>query len=140
MLKLKILSVGRWKEAWLQQAVSIYTDRLRSQLEIDWKWADNDPQLLQWVEKEPLVVALDPKGKSYTSQEFSSFLFKQFELGGSRLTFVIGGATGLPPSIKRSCSLISLSPLTFTHQITQLILIEQVYRAFEIRKGSHYDK
>jgi len=60
---------------------------------------------------------------------------------GSRIAFAIGGAEGLPPQIiKQAAYILSLSPLTFTHQITRLILIEQIYRALEIEKGSQYHK
>lgn len=63
------------------------------------------------------------------------------EKEGAHLNFVIGGAEGLPPPIlNNSLTQISLSPLTFTHQLTRLILLEQLYRAFEIQKGSQYHK
>jgi 23S rRNA (pseudouridine1915-N3)-methyltransferase len=56
------------------------------------------------------------------------------------LTFVIGGPEGLPPSLKKYPDRLSLSPLTFTHQIVRLVLVEQLYRAIEIAKGSSYHK
>ena len=57
------------------------------------------------------------------------------------MTFVIGGAEGIPPALKaKAKALISLSRMTFTHQITRLILVEQVYRALEIERGSAYHK
>ena len=103
-------------------------------------WAKNDAQLLDWVEKEVNVVALDPVGKQFTSEAFSAFLANCWEEGGARLSIVIGGAEGLPPSLKQRAKLVSLSSLTFTHQMTRLILLEQIYRALEIQKGSHYHK
>ena len=58
------------------------------------------------------------------------------------MTIVIGGAEGLPPALRNQDKhpMISLSPMTFTHQVVRLILIEQIYRAFEIEKGSRYHK
>ena len=66
---------------------------------------------------------------------------KTIEKEGARCTFVIGGAEGLTLKMRQNATaLISLSPLTFTHQITRLVLLEQIYRAFEIKRGSHYHK
>lgn len=139
MLKIKILSVGKTKEVWLESAVEEYLKRLKAVATIEFVWTKNDEQLLQLVEKEPLVICLDPNGSLMTSPQFAEFLFDQLQKGGSRLALVIGGAEGLPPPLKKH-SLISLSPLTLTHQVTRLVLLEQIYRAFEIAKGSKYHK
>lgn len=140
MLKLKIFSVGKTKEPWLEQALEEYLKRLKPVLTIDFVWAKNDDQLLSLVEKEPLVLCLDAEGSLMDSPQFASYLLSKFEEGGSRLAIVIGGAEGLPEKLKRNRSLISLSRLTFTHQIVRLVLLEQIYRAFEIAKGSQYHK
>jgi len=93
------------------------------------------------------VVLLDPRGYCCSSEDFSTYLYKWLDEGGSRLVFVIGGADGLPPILKedfRDCfkrrevmkrGVLSLSNLTFTHQFSRTILMEQIYRASEIRKG-----
>jgi 23S rRNA (pseudouridine1915-N3)-methyltransferase len=112
------------------------------------------------------VVLLDPRGQALTSEEFASCFYGWSESGGSRLTFVIGGAEGLPDELRSQPSsnissnssnrkmmmrsstlsssdrptLISLSSLTFTHQMARVLLMEQIYRATEIRKGSDYHK
>lgn len=140
MLKLKILSIGKTKEKWLDEAFNEYSKRLKPVLQIDCLWAKDNAQLIDWTTKEPGCIALDPGGSLFTSEEFSKFIAQQWEKEGARLTVVIGGADGLPPEIKKRAQLISLSPLTFTHQITRLILIEQIYRAIEIQKGSRYHK
>jgi 23S rRNA (pseudouridine1915-N3)-methyltransferase len=70
-------------------------------------------------------------------------MYQWLDRGGSRLSFIIGGAEGLPSELKsnRHCStMISLSALTFTHQFARILLAEQIYRASEIRKGSAYHK
>jgi 23S rRNA (pseudouridine1915-N3)-methyltransferase len=139
-MKIKILSVGKTKELWLEQAFTEYSRRLKGSLEIECLWAKNTPQLTEWAFKEKGVVCLDPQGSQYTSEQFSSFLWQQLEKNGARLTMIIGAAEGLPPEVKKLGPLISLSPLTFTHQIARLILIEQIYRALEISKGSNYHK
>ncbi len=140
MTKIKIITVGKTKETWLNHALQEYHKRLTPYATIEFEIAKNDAQLVKWVEKEPLVICLDPSGKQMTSEKFSQFLTISLEKGGSRLCFVIGGPDGLPDHLKKTSQLISLSPLTFTHQITRLILVEQIYRGFEIAKGTQYHK
>jgi 23S rRNA (pseudouridine1915-N3)-methyltransferase len=140
MIKIRIFGVGKTKEAWLETALEEYLKRLKPSFQIEFHYAKNDVQLLDWLEKEPKVIALDPAGKSLTSEQFSSFLYEQIEAGGSRLTIIIGGPEGLPQVIRQQAQLLSLSPLTFTHQLARLVLIEQLYRAAEIAKGSPYHK
>lgn len=140
MIKVKILSVGKTKEKWLNDAFNEYVKRLSTSVQIESVWAKDDDQLIEWAQKDNAYICLDPKGRLLTSEEFTHFLVQHWEKGGSRLTLIIGGAEGLPPEIKQRGTLISLSPLTFTHQITRLVLIEQIYRAIEIQKGSQYHK
>ncbi len=140
MLKLKILSVGKIKERWLKEAFQEYVKRLKPYSQIECLWAKGTDQLVEWAQKEPSYLCLDPEGHLFTSEQFAAFLADQWEKGGARLTLLIGGAEGFPNEIKKGRETISLSPLTFTHQITRLVLIEQIYRALEIQKGSHYHK
>lgn len=142
MIKIKILSIGKTKETWLDQAINEYIKRLSPVAAFEFIWAKDDKQLLEFAGKESAgsVVCLDAAGSVMTSEQFSSFLISKLEQAGSRLTLIIGGSDGLPLQLKRSAPLISLSPMTFTHQITRLVLMEQIYRAFEIAKGSPYHK
>lgn len=140
MLKLKIFSVGKTKEKWLDEAFNEYVKRLKPSVSIECAWAKENAQLVEWAQKEDSYLCLDPAGRLFTSEEWAHFLTQQWEKGGARLTLIIGGAEGLPPELKQKGILISLSPLTFTHQITRLVLIEQIYRTIEIQKGSHYHK
>jgi 23S rRNA (pseudouridine1915-N3)-methyltransferase len=140
MYKIKILTVGKTKEMWLEEGIKEYIKRLTSQAEIDLMLAKNDLQLTTWIEKESHVICLDAHGKLMDSQSFSNLLLTELEKGGARLTFVIGGAEGIPEALKRQYPLVSLSLMTFTHQLARLILVEQIYRAFEIAKGSKYHK
>lgn len=140
MLKLKIISVGKTKEEWLDMAIQEYVKRLKPSLTCEFVWTKNSEQLLQLAEKEQLCISLDPNGDLMNSENFAHFIQSQFEKGGSRLTLIIGGAEGLPAKLKETTHLISLSPLTFTHQVTRLVLLEQIYRAFEIIKGTKYHK
>jgi 23S rRNA (pseudouridine1915-N3)-methyltransferase len=140
MLKLKILSIGKTKENWLEAALAEYTKRLKPVMSIEWIWAKDNSHLIELAKKEALVICLDPLGSQLTSEQFADFLEHSWQKGGSRLTFIIGGAEGLPLELKKNFTLISLSSLTFTHQMTRIVLLEQMYRAFEIQKGSHYHK
>ncbi len=139
MLKVKIISVGKTKEPWLEEALQEYIKRLSPIMQFETLWVKNDDQLLESCKKEN-IIALDPLGKEFDSLGFSKFVQQQFEANGSRIAFVIGGPEGLPPLLKKSSKLISLSKLTFTHQIARLVLVEQLYRSFEIAKSTPYHK
>jgi 23S rRNA (pseudouridine1915-N3)-methyltransferase len=133
---IKILSIGKNKEKWLDNAISEYQKRLQSTIKIEFQWLRDDEKLISATLKTKNPIGLDPNGKVMTSEQFAGW----FSDLGANITFIIGGAQGLPQILKNTMPLISLSKLTFTHQITRLILIEQVYRAIEINKGSSYHK
>lgn len=136
MFKVKVLTIGKCKEKWLVEALAEYEKRLQGKVAIEWRLAKDDAQLIEWTKGEK-IIALDPKGELFTSEMWSEKMVKL----GLRLTFVIGGAEGLPPEILKGARWKwSLSPLTFTHQITRLILVEQIYRAWEIENGGRYHK
>lgn len=140
MYKIRVISVGKTKEAWLDSAINDYCKRLTGEATIEFIWTKNDEQLIAAVEKEPLAICLDPKGTLMDSEMFSATILKRLQEGGSRLALVIGGPEGLPEGLRSGRQLISLSPLTMTHQIVRLLLVEQIYRAFEIGRGSRYHK
>lgn len=136
MFKVKVLTIGRCKEVWLADAMAEYEKRLKGKMQIEWHLAKDEAELAEWASREP-VIALDPKGELLTSEAWSQKMVRF----GLRLTFLIGGAEGIPsPLLKKAQFRWSLSPLTFTHQITRLLLVEQLYRAMEIERGSQYHK
>lgn len=140
MINIEILTVGKNKEAWLNEAISIYIKRLKAKVKLEIKLYSSTEELeKQLIEKKALIV-LDETGKSYTSEQFSSFIFKELERQGARLSFVIGGAEGFSQGFKDKNLLLSLSKMTFTHQMARLFLAEQIYRAFEIERNSPYHK
>lgn len=141
MFKICIYSPGKNQETWLQEALHTYEKRMTSYAEIQWYFAKDDAHLESLLAKQSAYLALDPKGLSFTSEAFSQFIMREGEKRGSRLHIVIGGAEGLTPKLRSGASsLLSLSSLTFTHQITRLILIEQLYRAFTIYHHLPYHK
>lgn len=141
MYKVKIFSIGKNKAKWLDDGVEEYTRRLKPILSIEWILSKNDDQLAALLAKEENYICLDPKGIQLTSEKFSHYLQQQLLNHGSRLSFVIGGSEGIPEKIKASASsLLSLSTLTYPHQLTRIIFLEQIYRAIEIEKKSPYHK
>lgn len=140
MIKLKIISVGKTKEEWLNEAIAEYQKRLSRDVEIEFLWCKSDEHLLETTRREAAFICLDAQGLSFTSEQFADFLHTKILEGGSRLAFIIGGPEGLPPALKNPQQCLSLSPLTLTHQMARLILVEQIYRAFEISKGTKYHK
>jgi 23S rRNA (pseudouridine1915-N3)-methyltransferase len=150
-MQVKIRIVGRknGSEKWLEEAYQMYDTRLKpSGVDVETIWHKNDAELIKGVntdfDKGHSVVLMDPRGKVRSSEQFSEDVYSWLEEGGSRLVFVVGGAPGLPPELKdhptKNPKLLSLSAMTFTHQFARTILMEQIYRASEIRKGSGYHK
>jgi len=151
-LDVKIRMVGRKNgvEKWLESAYDTYDTRLKSSnVNVETQYHKNDDELIKNIEadesKNHKVILLDPRGKLCTSEAFSDDMYSWLEEGGSRLTFVIGGAEGLPQEVKQSQQngnriMLSLGMMTFTHQFARLLLMEQIYRASEIKKGSGYHK
>ena len=147
-MKINIRIVGRksGSEKWLDDAYAMYDKRLRpSSLEVETTWHKDNEALEKGVEgdknKGHSVVLLDPLGKTRTSEKLSEDIYNWLDQGGSRLSFVIGGAEGLPEEMKQqNRNHLSLSSLTFTHQFARVLLMEQIYRSSEIKKGSGYHK
>jgi 23S rRNA (pseudouridine1915-N3)-methyltransferase len=136
MFKVKIYTVGKCKEAWLQEALSEYEKRLSRKMEIEWVLAKNDADLSEKLPRDVPWISLDVKGELADSPTLSRKL-----LQNSRLHFLIGGAEGVAQELlNKSAWRWSLSPLTFTHQMVRLLLVEQLYRALEIDAGTSYHK
>ena len=142
-----ILIVGKKNggEDFIDQGCALYEKRLRPTMTVNTVFLKSDEALVDAaLSAKGTVMALDETGNEYTSRAFSDVVFKGLEDGGAALTFVVGGAYGLPPEIKNAAkfqhNFISLSRMTWTHQMARLLLLEQLYRAAEIRKGTSYHK
>jgi 23S rRNA (pseudouridine1915-N3)-methyltransferase len=159
-MQIHIVAVGRIKEPYLADGIAEYEKRLRPYVKIriteisgQRRPAHISPaQTVQILEKEgarilesipsgSFTFALDVNGKQHSSGELAA-LVKEKEIGGcSTITFVIGGDLGLSDQVLRQCDRrLSLSEMTFTHQMVRLILLEQIYRAFRIIKGEPYHR
>ncbi len=98
-------------------------------------------KILHKIKDKDLVVAVDLNGPQRDSETFAKFVDSLFVRGNSEIIFVIGGSLGLSPEVqKRANEVVTLSKLTFTHQMTRVIILEQIYRAFKINRNETYHK
>ncbi len=155
-MKFVLLFLGKTREGYLDQGIIDYASRLRRYVPVEIKilkskHAKNDSdrvimgqeaeQLLAYSKSSSLTVALDPKGKEYDSQELATVLEGWENRGLQTITFLIGGYLGLDKTVRDHADLTwSLSRLTFTHEMTRFILLEQLYRACSIKAGHNYHK
>ena len=112
MYNIKIITVGKIKEKWLDIALADYQKRLSNSISLEWILTKTDDQLMKLLTKEKFYVCLDMRGKQLSSEEFSISLFNILERNKLNLTFVIGGAEGIPEKITSNAGLsISLSKI-----------------------------
>lgn len=154
-MKTVLLTIGKTDAAYLQTGIADYVARLahyvpfelaqlpdvknvKSMTEEQQKAAEGKLILAQ-VEAGDLLVLLDEGGRQFTSRQFAQYFVKVTMSGVKRLVFVIGGPYGFSPDVyARANAKISLSPMTFSHQMVRLIFVEQLYRAQTIIKGEPY--
>lgn len=159
-MKIRILAVGQIKEEYFRSAIKEYLKRLSPYADVQIEEVNDLPapqnaskkeedeikrkegeMLLSKIKDSSYVIALDLKGEQMDSVELSHKLEKWFVKGSSSVTFIIGGSLGLGENILgRANEKWCLSKLTFTHQMTRVILLEQIYRAFKISRGEPYHK
>lgn len=147
-MKIHIIAGGKEKDFAGQSMVEDYSGRIRHSLPIEWTYIpssdinNEDKQVVRVLDNyssDIHVVILDEKGGQYSSMELASFLQKRLNQGIKALIFIIGGAYGVGSEVRaRAHSVMSLSMLTFPHQLVRLILAEQIYRALSINKGEKY--
>lgn len=142
-LTTNIIIVGKQNggEQFIDDGCLMYEKRLTPVMKINTIFLKTDVDLIKAVKSaKGKILALDENGRQYSSREFADVVYNGLEEGGATLTFVVGGAFGLPEEIKKSFPLISLSKMTWTHQMARLLLVEQIYRSSELKKGSNYHK
>jgi 23S rRNA (pseudouridine1915-N3)-methyltransferase len=154
-MNISLLLVGATDDPLLNQLIEGYVKRLNHYIKFDLhplpalKNTKNlSPEQQSQKEGEMILRALDPsdrvilldeKGKQMSSVGFSEFIQKQLNAGGKKLVFIVGGPYGFSSEVrKRAMSSISLSAMTFSHQMVRLFMVEQCYRAFTILKGEPY--
>ncbi len=137
----KIIAIGKIKKKWIQEGIKIYLKRLPDLEVIEIK--DNNKRkeehtIKEIIGKNKIIVTLNENGQSFTSKQLATKLLNSHN---QNVIFIIGGASGLSPSLNNFASWqLSLSPLTFPHEIARLLLIEQLYRANTITQGGAYHK
>tara|TARA_B100000579_G_scaffold313960_1_gene263428 strand:- start:11 stop:448 length:438 start_codon:yes stop_codon:yes gene_type:complete len=141
ILHYKIIAIGKVKRRWIQEGINMYLKRLPGLEVIELK--DNtqikeEQTIKEIIKKNEIIVTLNEKGDSFTSQQLATKLLNSHN---QNITFIIGGPSGLAPSLNSSASWqLSLSPLTFPHELARLLLIEQIYRAKSISQSGPYHK
>lgn len=154
-MKIKIVCAGKIKEKWLNEGIAEYTKRLSKYASVSIVEVADAPDslpvakaleqegeaMLGKVKPDEFVWVMDLHGKLMTSEEISKHMIRGLENGGANLTVIIGGSNGLSPEVvKRANERICLGNITLTHQMTRLILLEQLYRGFKIAGGEKYHK
>jgi len=156
MFRINIIAVGKNKDDWVESAVGHYLKLLKkfAQVSIDYipdiKKAKSlsdkeikkaEASLVSEKMKSAYNIALSDKGRSYDSTAFARRLENIFRQSAGSCNIIIGGVYGLDGSIlDASQEIISLSPLTMSHQLIRLVLLEQLYRGFTIILGGNYHK
>lgn len=157
-MNIKLITVGKLKEDYLRNACSEYIKRLSRYCTFELyetdecRLSDNpsEKEISAALEKEAdkilklargLIIPLCIEGKQYTSPELSRIISEAGVDGFSCITFIIGSSYGLSPRVKAAGNImLSMSKMTFPHQLARVMLLEQIYRAFGIAGGSKYHK
>ncbi|MGH9765121.1 MAG: 23S rRNA (pseudouridine(1915)-N(3))-methyltransferase RlmH [Blastocatellia bacterium] len=155
-MKLRFIWIGKTRSAPVRELIEDYFGRIRrfAQFDVtelrDAVGPGSDPvaametegeRILESTKPDPFVVLLDETGRQFRSAEFAEVIREHMGKGTKRMTFVIGGHMGSSPAVKERADLVlSLSRMTFTHEIARALLAEQVYRAFTIVNNLPYQK
>ncbi|MBQ8021903.1 MAG: 23S rRNA (pseudouridine(1915)-N(3))-methyltransferase RlmH [Bacteroidales bacterium] len=154
-MKITLLTVGKTDVRWVREGLDLYVSRLRhyvpfalteipelknvSALTQDQIKEREGELILAALRPADEVILLDERGRQYRSVEFARFLEDRMARGGRDLVFVVGGAYGFSQKVyDRAAGRISLSDMTFSHQMVRTIFAEQLYRAFTILRGEPY--
>ena len=154
-MKITLLTVGKTDRDWVKQGLDIYVSRLKhyipfsvveipelktvSALTKDQIKSREGELILKSIKPTDDVILMDERGKQYTSIELARVLQDKISYVGKDIVFIIGGAYGFSDAVyERANSKISLSRMTFSHQMVRAIFAEQIYRAFTIMRGEPY--
>lgn len=157
-MRLLIRAVGKLPEAWQREACSSYAERLSAMLplqiqecpeghggsakpDLERAKATEAESLLRGLPQDAVLIALDERGKSFSSEAFAGALEEWSERGQRPLVFCLGGSWGLDAEIRaKARATIAFGPLTLPHGLARIVLLEQLYRAAMIRAGRAYHK
>ncbi|MBP7166875.1 MAG: 23S rRNA (pseudouridine(1915)-N(3))-methyltransferase RlmH [Bacteroidia bacterium] len=153
-MKVRLLTVNKTDKGWVKEGADEFVARLKKYLQFEMKdleisrtaakskqksLEEESAKILGQLKPGDYLVLLDEKGKQFTSVGFSVWLNKKFVGINGDLVFVVGGPFGFGESVRaRADEIISLSEMTFTHQMVRVFFIEQLYRAMTILKNEPY--
>jgi 23S rRNA (pseudouridine1915-N3)-methyltransferase len=154
-MNIKLIAIGKTDQEYLKEGISIFEKRLKhyvgfetkiipdlknaANLSKEQQKSEEGKLILKECQNTDLVILLDENGKSYSSMQFSKYLEQHMNNSVKNLVFVIGGPYGFSEeTYKRAHGKISLSEMTFSHQMIRLFFVEQLYRAHTIMKGEPY--
>ncbi len=154
-MKIVVVAIGNIKTDYIAKGIEVYKNRLRHYIDFDMidipdikntKSLTHDRQkeiegdgILKALLPGDVMMLMDERGREYSSRELSVMLSKRMLSGIKRLVFVVGGPYGFSEAVyNRADGKISMSRLTFPHELARMILVEQLYRAFTILKGEPY--
>lgn len=152
MFIIRIIWIGKTHDTYIRQGIDDYCARLKPFVSIECQQIKPAPSIddiprIRRIETEAVLkkmkpehtnVILDGGSQEYTSVEFARWLESLKEVSTKQVNFVIGGAYGLDLELLKNCRKLSLSRMTFTHQMARLFLVEQIYRGFTIINGHNY--
>lgn len=138
-MKIVVLAVGKLRDRHVAALADDYLVRARRHLPVEVVEVEDDQALARRWPAEGETIALEPDGASWTTEAFAKQLERRMTRGTRTLTFVIGGADGIPAALSARAALrLSLSAMTLPHRLARLMLCEQIYRALTIIRGEPY--
>ena len=148
MLRVQVICTGRLKESFYMEACREYDKRLRRYCALEilelpetGDLARDGEAMLRRIPQDAFAVAMCVEGTAYDSRELAGLLENCANAGRSRVCFLIGGSDGLSPAVKsRADARVSMSRMTFPHHLARVMVLEQLYRAFNINEGGKYHK
>ena len=139
-MRYHVVAVGRLRNAGLRATCDEYLKRLRRYAKVEEREVKDEARLPEAIPGEARLVALSRRGETWSSNELARRT-SGWDQDGRDVAFAIGGADGLPAALLRRAERVwSLSALTFPHELARVILLEQLYRAFTIRRGEPYHR
>lgn len=139
-MRYRVVAVGRMKHAVLRAACDDYLERVRHYARVEEREVKDEARILEAIPGETRLVALSTRGEPWTSTELAEWTAR-WEQDARDVAFAIGGADTLPPAVlQRAERVFSLSRLTFPHEMARLLLYEQLYRAYTIRRNEPYHR
>ncbi len=139
-MRYQVVAVGRVKDAALRAACDAYLERLRRYTRIEERDVKDEARILEALPEGTRLVALSRAGEQWTSRQLAEWTGR-WDMDGRDVSFAIGGAEALPaPVLARAERVWSLSELTLPHELVRVLLYEQLYRAYTIRRGEPYHR